>query len=249
MAAGDLTLLDTDTRAGDSIYDIRGDGNFIYAACQNSGLRVFSVDGLGQITLVDSDDQGDSYNGLWTDGNVVLVGCGFGGLRSYLVDGGGNLTFVDQDLQGGVVPGNEYQGAESDLLTFNSNTVPLIALDGIVKEVKIKGTFRAESTVDPGLQVFQPVFGGTINGTDYGTNQNISQSPQTFTFDITNDPFGPGLGNWTWDDVRDLDIKHRFRNDSGGPKNGYVYIVQVVVSVCGGSSSSSSSSVSSSSSS
>ena len=115
MAAGDLTLIDTNTQAGADIVGISGDGTYIYAACESSGLRSYSVDGAGNITLIDTDFSGDGgdYEALWTDGNVILVGCRWG-LRSYLVDGGGNLTYVMTDLQGGMVPGNQYEGVWSD---------------------------------------------------------------------------------------------------------------------------------------
>jgi len=38
MAAGDLTLLDTDTRGSGAITRVWGDGTFVYGACDGDGF-------------------------------------------------------------------------------------------------------------------------------------------------------------------------------------------------------------------
>jgi len=82
-------------------HGVCGDGTFVYCACAYDGLYSYSVDGSGNLTHVDTDDQGDGYNAVWSDGTFVFAACGAAGLRSYSVDGSGNLTYIDVDDQGG----------------------------------------------------------------------------------------------------------------------------------------------------
>ena len=49
-----------------------------------------------------------------------------------------------------------------------------------------------------------PVFNGTTDGNNY--DADISPERWSNYSDITNDPAGPGIGNWTWTDIQNLDM-------------------------------------------
>ena len=51
---GILNYIDTDDQ-GDSYRCVWGDGNFIYVACGDDGLRSYSVDGEGNVTNIDTE--------------------------------------------------------------------------------------------------------------------------------------------------------------------------------------------------
>lgn len=52
----------------------------------------------GDLTLIDTDDQGGDYRGVWCDGNFIYTGCGGDGLRSYSVNVSGGLIPIDTDF-------------------------------------------------------------------------------------------------------------------------------------------------------
>lgn len=81
-----MTHIDTDFQGGvsDGYLEVWGDGNFIYVACSNAGIRSYSVDGSGNLTYIDVDDQGQPYNDVWGDGNFVYA-TAFDGIKSYSV--------------------------------------------------------------------------------------------------------------------------------------------------------------------
>ena len=54
----------------------------------------------GQLTHIDSDDQGNFAYNVWGDGTFVYVANAGGGILSYSVDGAGALTYVNFDNQG-----------------------------------------------------------------------------------------------------------------------------------------------------
>jgi hypothetical protein len=114
MAAGDITLKDTNDKGTGTPMAIWTDENFIYAACDAAGLRTYSVNPSGDLTFIHSDDQGHAYAGVWGDGTFIYAACEFGGLRTYSVDPSGNLTFIDEHLQGGIVGGNGYVSVWGD---------------------------------------------------------------------------------------------------------------------------------------
>ncbi len=55
----------------------------------------------GNLTHVDSDDQGDYANNVWGDGKFIYLANDSGGLHTYSVDNSGTLTHIDSDDQGG----------------------------------------------------------------------------------------------------------------------------------------------------
>jgi hypothetical protein len=54
----------------------------------------------GNLTHVDSDDQGDAAEDVWSDGNFIYLANDTGGLHVYSVNPAGTLTHVDSDDQG-----------------------------------------------------------------------------------------------------------------------------------------------------
>lgn len=128
VSGGLLSIEDIKTDGGSQYLGIWGDGNFIYAACQADGLRSYSVDGVGDLTLVDTDDQG-SYNDVWSDGTFIFVADRNAGIKSYSVDGSGNLTYIPPgDDQGGF-----YWGVWGDgnyIYAANSTGLMSYSVDG-----------------------------------------------------------------------------------------------------------------------
>jgi hypothetical protein len=91
-----LTYLDLLLTGTDPYYGVWSDGTWIFVASGDSGLRVFSVDGTGQLTHEDVDQAlAAPYYGVWGDGTFIYAACYGDGIRSYTVDGGGNLTHKD----------------------------------------------------------------------------------------------------------------------------------------------------------
>jgi len=66
-------------------FGVWGDGNFIYLANCTGGLHSYSVDGSGNLTHIDSDDQGGLAFRVWGDGNFIYLANRTGGLHSYSV--------------------------------------------------------------------------------------------------------------------------------------------------------------------
>jgi 6-phosphogluconolactonase (cycloisomerase 2 family) len=122
-SSGNLTHIDSHnpnpTPTGENSFGrgctaVWGDGNFIYVSNFGNGLHVYSVDGSGNLTHIDSDDpstspQDKGYD-VMGDGNFIYLANGTGGIHTYSVDGSGNLTHVNSDdrdgpNQGGIVFG------------------------------------------------------------------------------------------------------------------------------------------------
>jgi len=99
---GFLTLKDQIYDGIDDYIGVWGDGNFVYAVCGNGGIRSYSVDGSGNFTSIDHDDQGGSYYHVWGDGNYLYVSCYGDGIRVYSVDGSGFLTHLNSYDNGGL---------------------------------------------------------------------------------------------------------------------------------------------------
>jgi len=97
---GHITHIDTDYPGGYG-RDVWGDGKFIYLANGIDGLFSYSVDTVGNLTKIDTDDPGQPY-GVWGDGKFLYVANGNGGgICSYSVDSLGNLTKIDSDSHTG----------------------------------------------------------------------------------------------------------------------------------------------------
>jgi hypothetical protein len=73
--------------------------NFALLANGNGGLHTYSVDSSGNLTHIDSDDQGGSAKGVWSDGNFIYLTNVDTRLHTYSVDSSGNLTHIDSDNQ------------------------------------------------------------------------------------------------------------------------------------------------------
>jgi len=95
FSAGQLKLVDDIDMFGD-IWGIWGDsGNFLYGVGGGNGIKSYSYDPSGNLTHIDTDDQGDWYYDTWGDGNFIYAANGFNGLQSYSVDSTGGLTHID----------------------------------------------------------------------------------------------------------------------------------------------------------
>ena len=123
-------------------YDAWSDGRFLYSANDTDGIHSYSVDGSGNLTHVNSDDQGDNARGVWGDGAFVYLANYTGGIHSYTVDAAGAFTHVDSDDQGGEARKVWGDGAfvylangTGDLLSYSVDTA---------------GAFTLEDTADPG---------------------------------------------------------------------------------------------------
>jgi len=82
-------------------------GEFVFAAAGTFGLYVYSVDGDGNFTFLDSDLQagGGSAQDVWSDGKFVFVANYTHGIEVYSIDSDGILTHVDNNDQGGEAQG------------------------------------------------------------------------------------------------------------------------------------------------
>lgn len=96
-SGGKMTQVDTYSSGTSFWYNIYDDGSYLHVACGGDGLRSFSIDGSGNITLADNIDSGGNYFAVWGDGTYVYAATDFGGLRSYSVDGSGNYTLIDTE--------------------------------------------------------------------------------------------------------------------------------------------------------
>ena len=63
-----------------------GDGTYIYAACEDDGLRAYSFDGE-TLTLIDTIDNGSLYRDVWGDGTYLYTACNTDGIRAYAFNG------------------------------------------------------------------------------------------------------------------------------------------------------------------
>jgi hypothetical protein len=77
----------------------------------------------GNLTYIDTDDQGEDYRGVWGDGTYIYAACGADGLRSYSADGSGNLTYIDTDDQGGTYYGIWGDGTYIYVVSFYSGVL------------------------------------------------------------------------------------------------------------------------------
>ena len=110
---GTLTYIGKDDQGG-TYESIWGDGTYLYVASGGvtggKGLLVYTADGAGNLTLVDSDLQYlRSYQAVWGESGFVFSACGTNGILSYTVDGSGILTYRDEHFAGGI-----YNGVWSD---------------------------------------------------------------------------------------------------------------------------------------
>ncbi len=62
---------------------------------------------------------------------------------------------------------------------------------------------------------FRPLFNGTATGTELQVTWLANNTDVTTYLDVTADAAGPGIGNWTWTDINNLDIATYGRNGNG----------------------------------
>ncbi len=95
----------------------------------------------GNLTSVDSDDQGGEARNVWGDGKFVYLANGTAGLHVYSVDTNGNLTHVDSDDQGGIA---EDVWGDGNFIYLANNTTGLlsysVASSGVVTHIDTLGS-------------------------------------------------------------------------------------------------------------
>ena len=98
---------------------------------------------------------------------------------------------------------------------------------GTITKVEIRAKAYANST---GHSLYlRPVFGGTTDGVDYRFVLPMMASWGPW-WDITDDPYGPGYGNWNWSDVESLDMDVEAVHDPAGtPPTIYCSMVKIRV--------------------
>ncbi len=107
------------------------------------------------------------------------------------------------------------------MLTSNNFNITNITITGVQLRVRAYTSLGFQSIF------LIPVFDGMYNGNNYSDFVGTSEE-WTDWFNITNDPAGPGDGNWTVDDVMSLDCK--IKSGIGfGVSNLYCSYVQIRV--------------------
>jgi hypothetical protein len=96
-------------------------------------------------------------------------------------------------------PENYSSTANADVELCNSNNCS--GGDGTIETVHVR--VRAKTSAGVAKLIFRPIFDGVVDGEDY--QFNVQSTASWTEIDITNDPNGPGYGNWTWDDIVNLD--------------------------------------------
>ena len=106
---GELTWLDDhSTPFGDDVTSVFFDGTYLWAVDVANGLHVYSVDSSGNLTFIDSDDQGGSFQCVYVQGSYIYATGSFG-LRVYTFDGS-DISYEDVDQQNS----ETYYGITSD---------------------------------------------------------------------------------------------------------------------------------------
>ncbi|RLC38573.1 hypothetical protein DRH27_01935, partial [Candidatus Falkowbacteria bacterium] len=119
----------------------------------------------------------------------------------------------------------------ANYLLATSSTATDLGGDITAVEIGIEGYVEDINDVTAYLV---PIFNGTTDGaTTTVTGPTIGQTADVDTVrynPITNDSNGPGAGNWTWDDIINLDIKvYGFNVDNGQGR--FLYVDQIYIKV------------------
>ena len=126
----------------------------------------------GNLTHIDSDDQGDQARGVWGDGKFIYLANHTGGLHTYSVSDTGMLTHIDSDDQGDEAFGVWGDGKFIYLANYTGglHTYSVDKAYGYDKGVKTH-TFK----------------GGVINTPDEitATSDGVAASLETVTTEIT----------------------------------------------------------------
>ncbi len=77
------------------------DPELLYFANSNYGVYTFSIDDLGNLIQLDSDDQGGTAEDVWVKNGLLYLANGVRGIDSYSVRADGILTHVDNDFIAG----------------------------------------------------------------------------------------------------------------------------------------------------
>jgi hypothetical protein len=166
---GDGNLTEEDSKLFDgyqSSSHIYHDDRFVYSACNNEGLRVYSVDGSIDLTLEDSDDRGAAYD-VSGDGTYIYVANAATGVEVYTVDENGDLTHVSTFSGLG--------GSVQALMCANGFVITEDSTDTITVLSVNAGVLSIDHEIDPSnMGTMQGIFGYGIylfqNAGSAGTN-------------------------------------------------------------------------------
>ncbi len=173
---GTAVLVDQITPGPGETRRIYGDGDYIYQTGYSSGIYVYDVDGNGQLSLVDTDDQGGSYNDIFSDGNFLYVAAQAGGIHTYDIAEDGTLTHMSTnpgaaDDETGIWGDGQYIYSVSRTGGIRSHSVDangaLTAID-TDKQAGDYSSVRGDddyvyATTTNGIEVYEVNNDGTLN--------------------------------------------------------------------------------------
>ncbi|MBU0679404.1 MAG: FG-GAP repeat protein, partial [Verrucomicrobia bacterium] len=151
---------------GDYAYGVWGDGSFIYLANYSGGLHTYSLDGSGNLTHIDSHDQGGFAAGVWGGDSFIYLANGDDGLHTYALEisdiqiGDAN---ADIHVQGGL--SGDGSGLSGVVPADNSVTSAKIA-GGAVTAEKLAGDpviYGLTTITNPTPEVYD-YFGRSVAG-------------------------------------------------------------------------------------
>ena len=102
------------------------------------------------------------------------------------------------------LPDDSYAQTNNGVASFDSTAIITTA-----QIVSVEIRVRSRQTISMSRADLIPVFSGTTDGNTIDLLGTATAPAIAYTpwVDITNDPSGPGTGNWTWTDVQNLDSR------------------------------------------
>ncbi len=181
---------------GGYAYNVWGDGTYLYLAGGSGGLKSYSVDGSGNLTLIDTVTSGDEALDVWggQSGTYLYLADGGSGLKSYSVDGSGNFTWRDTLTSGLSPDANGVWGTSSSAYLANgANGLEYYSID-------ISGDLTNEGSVFTGNHADGVWGDGTYlylaDGSGGLKSYSVDGPTGAFTLLDSDDPEGWAQGVW-----------------------------------------------------
>ena len=189
-----FTLLDSQDDGG-YYKGVWGGDDYIYAACNDDGIRAYSFNG-STFTLLDTHyDGGSYYKRLWYDGTYIYAACDYDGIKAYSFNGS-DFTLLDSQYDGGGYrgvwdDGNYIYAACKDdgirAYSFNGSDFTLLDTQydsGIYYHVWGNGTYIYTACSNDGIRAY------SFNGSDFtlldtqddGNNYNYIWGDGTYIY-------------------------------------------------------------------
>jgi len=89
-------LVDSDDQGGNyqkSCFHTHNGSTYVVVAMDDAGLTIYSVSAAGELTAVDTQDDGGDYRDVCSDGTYIYAACSSSGVRAYSFDGS-TLTHI-----------------------------------------------------------------------------------------------------------------------------------------------------------